>query len=117
MDDTNTNQNSSSTCITVQCGALKTIQQILDAVVNKLDEMKSQQSSEANVVYITHKDVQEIFQMKPPTVHKMANTGIIRKYKIGGSVRFKLHEVLSAPTPIEPKSVPYRIRRRNKNQQ
>lgn len=55
-------------------------------------------TSNESIQYLTRGEVSKYLQISLPTLHSYVKQGLIRSYRIGGKVRFKLKEVDQALT-------------------
>jgi excisionase family DNA binding protein len=72
---------------------------INDAVQTGLAQLKPSQPEQTNL--LTRKQVCELLNITPPTLHLWTRNGTMAAYKIGTRVRYKHNEVLSTLNRIQ----------------
>lgn len=64
--------------------------------LQKLAEQKGQPNETTIPELMTRQEVAEMFGASLGTINNLANRGQLKKYKIGGQVRYKREEVIQA---------------------
>jgi len=79
---------------------LGSIESTLLKIVKKGDDSVLESSSILDQ-YIDQKRVSEILDVSTVTIWDWEKKGILKSYRIGNLKRFKLSEIMEAPTPIK----------------
>ena len=81
---------------------LKDFQTIIGEIVREeLRQFKPEQPQPAPSEYITRREVCALLKISLATLHYYSKDGILKSYRIGGRVLYKLVEVQNAVTEIQ----------------
>ncbi len=67
--------------------------EILDGVEKLLKEFSKQFQPKEPMVWISRKDVSELLGISLPTIHEWGKQGILKPYKIGNRVRYRMSDI------------------------
>lgn len=69
--------------------------EILSGVEKSLENFSQKFQPKEPTTWVTRKQLREMLSVSYVTIHDWCNKGILKPYKIGRQVRFKLEEVLA----------------------